>query len=105
MRKIIWLFVTVMLVSGCVTVDSINRNAAGINYSDGINAQEAKHIAQKYCLDQGIRDTFTSFPEAEEYFFNPQGRWKVTFQKLNLSQTYVIFIDKKTGEITYVTSE
>lgn len=77
------------MLSGCVTVNSINRNAASINYSDGINTQEAKHIAQKYCLDEGIRDVFTSFPEAEEYFFNPTGRWKVTFQKLNLSQVYI----------------
>jgi len=92
-----------LLLSGCATVNSIYWNAASINYSDGIDEQEAKYIAQKYCLDQGIEDAFISFPVVEEYFFQPKC-WKVTIQKKNLSQFdyhYMLFIDKKTGEVTY----
>ena len=91
-----------LLLSGCATVISVNRNAASINYSNGIDEQEAKYIAQKYCLDEGIKDAFISFPVAEEYIFNRQ-RWKVTFQKKNLSQfdyQYTLFIDKENGKVT-----
>jgi len=93
----------VVLLSGCATARSINMSAAIINYSDGINEQEAKYIAQKYCLDERIEDAFISFPEVEEYFFQPK-RWKVTIQKKNLSQFdyhYTLFIDKETGEVIY----
>jgi len=95
--------VVILLLSGCATTDSINRNAATINYSDGINEQEAKYIAQKYCLDKGIRDIFISSPEVEETFSQPKV-WEIRFQEKNLSQfdyRYTLFIDKKTGEVTY----
>jgi len=102
MKKLIFIFVLAMLVSGCVSARSIYMNAATINYSDGINEQEAKYIAQKYCLDKGIRDIFISSPETEEVFTNPK-EWEIRFQEKNLSQLsyhYTFFIDKETGEVT-----
>ena len=91
-----------LLLGGCATAVSINRNVAAVNYSDGIDEQEAGYIAQKYCLDEGIKDAFISFPVVEEHIFN-RGRWKVTFQKKDLSQfeySYILFIDKETGKVT-----
>jgi hypothetical protein len=97
---VVWLM-WVVLLSGCATFESICINAKTINYCDGINEKEAKYIAQKYFLEQGIQDAFISFPGVEECFFRRQ-QWRVTFQKKNLSQLYVLFIDKATGEVTYV---
>jgi hypothetical protein len=91
-----------ILLSGCATPVSINRNVASINYSDGIDEQEAKYIAQKYCLDNGIRGIFISSPEVEETFTNPRF-WEIRFQEKDLSQLgyhYTLSIDKKTGEVT-----
>lgn len=95
------------LLSGCATARSIYMNAALINYSDGINMEEAKIIAQKYCLDEGINDVFISSPEVQGYFFKPQ-LWEVIFQTNNLSQLdfhYRFLIDKKTGEVIYFAYE
>jgi hypothetical protein len=103
MRKLIFIFILVVLVSGCVSARSIYMNASTINYSDGINEKEAKYIAQKFCLDKGIRDVFISFPEAEDLFTNPRA-WEIRLQEKDLSQLsyhYTFFIDKGSGEVTY----
>ena len=94
----VWVIISVLL-GGCATPLSINRNAAAVNYSDGIDEQEAGYLAQKYFLDQGIKDAVISFPIVEEHIFN-RGRWKVTFQKKDLSHSYIIFVDKETGKVT-----
>lgn len=103
MKKLIFIFVLAVLVSGCISARSIYMNASTINYADGINEKEAKCIAQKFCFDKGMRDVFISSPEAEELFTSPRV-WKIRLQEKDLSQLsyhYTFFIDKKTGEVTH----
>jgi len=106
MRVIAWVM-GVLLLSGCATARSIYMNAAILDYSDGIDTQEAKIIAQKSCLDEGIKDVFISSPEVQECFFRPE-LWEVIFQSKDLSYLdyhYRLVIDKKTGEVTYFAYE
>jgi len=52
MNKKQWMLVWaigLLFLSGCATARSIYMNSAIIDYSDGVNLQEAKWIAQKYC--------------------------------------------------------
>ena len=41
----------ILLLSGCATIGSINKHVGQVNPSDGISKQEAKWIAQKYCVE------------------------------------------------------
>ncbi len=102
MEKTIYLFILIILLSGCVSDRSIYMNAATINYSDGINEKEAKYIAQKYCLDNGIRDVFVSSPEIQETFSSVPA-WEVRFETKNLLETdyYTVIVDKETGKVTF----
>jgi len=110
MNKKQWMLVWaigLLFLSGCATARSIYMNSAIIDYSDGVNLQEAKWIAQKYCLEVGIKDAFISYPEVQEFFFKPE-LWEVTFRIKDLNQLsyhYKLFIDKKTGEVIDFTYE
>jgi uncharacterized protein YceK len=106
-QLIIVLMMQVVLLSGCTSARSVYMNAALIDYSYGINIQDTKYIAQKYCLDAGMKDVFISFPEVQGYFFKPE-LWEVIFRIKNLSQLdyhYRLLIDMKTGDVEYVAYE
>lgn len=76
---------------------------ATVNYSDGIDMREAQFIAQKYCLDKGIKDVFITHPEVQQYSFD-SGVWEIIFQSKSLAMAdsrYRILINKTTGAIEY----
>jgi len=96
-----------ILLSGCVSFESIYKNAESINYFDGIDELEAKYIAQKYLFEKGIKDVFISSPQVEDNFLKPN-QWEVKFQIkdiLKLDYYYLFIIDKKTGGIKYFGTE
>ena len=106
-QLIIILMLPMVLLNGCVSARSIYMDAALIDYSSGINIRDTKYIAQKYCLDEGIRDVFISFPEVQGDFFKPEF-WEVIFRIKDLSQLdyhYRLLIDMNTGEVKYVAYE
>ncbi len=91
---------------GCATAGSINRDIATVEYSDGINMQEAKLIAQKYCLDddycsKNCMISSVSVYENKKWY---PGQWRAGFDfKLtssNFGLYYVFSVDKKTGELS-----
>ena len=107
MKKLSHIFIIAMLAAGCASAESINRNISFVNYSDGISQQEAKYIAQKYCLDKKIQDIYLCCPEVEETFSKP-GLWEVRFQHKDLGQMeyhYTLYIDENTGNVTYFAYE
>jgi len=107
MKKLSYIIFIAMLAVGCATAESINRNMKYVDYSDGINQQEAKYIAQKYCLDKKIRDVYICCPEVEQTFLKP-GVWEVRFQQKSFGQMeyhYTLFIDENTGNVTYFAIE
>lgn len=114
-------------MNGCATISSIEDSYVKVNYSDGINKEEAKAIAQKHCLDtDDCRKNFSISSVSVHYvppkeakprrydslfkrYFpaeeaNPE-MWYVSFETKNLFKanrgwfSYNIQLDYKTGEI------
>ncbi|MBF0522508.1 MAG: hypothetical protein HQL24_05560 [Candidatus Omnitrophica bacterium] len=89
---------TQILLAGCSTIQSINKNVSSIDFSDGISEKEAKIIAQKKMLDLEKKGYLLSLPEAE----TRKNYWKVVFSSLEMNKDYfIVNVKKDTGEVTY----
>ena len=93
------------LLSGCATTNSIKVNYEKINYSDGINKEEAVLIAKNHLLStkykydyQIISPLVLNNKSTRQY----PDFWCIRFhpKKLHLMPYYyLVMINKKTGEI------
>ena len=115
------LFIFLVLVSGCASVNAIEKNYQNmINVQDGVGAQEAKIIAQKTLLtvyeQQSYRITapdIKTTPEALKYpdfWFVVFGRnWLSPISNDPMAKTYrelkqtayLVVIHKKTGAVKF----
>jgi len=103
MKRIVSLFM-VLILTGCATVGSVNRNFESVNYTDGISRPEAKFIAQKYCLDHEECSTHCIISSAYVSDDNSvPGAWRVVFDTevidANYYRGHVISVDRETGEV------
>ena len=106
-RGLLFLLIVIIMVNGCSTLDSkkIGEEMGNISFSDGITKEEAIIIAKQHCLNNSachkncnINSPIVS--EDEKWF---PGQWIVSFRTKRLAildHTYLVFIDKKTGEVT-----
>lgn len=112
MRKLSFIFV--LLVSGCASTSTIDQGFESVDYSDGINAVEAKRIAQKFLLGQPSANEYAvSMPDIDTDIFSSFPEWKgkawvVGFagKSFNIFNRYyqrmfVVAVDKKTGNIRF----
>lgn len=86
-----------LLVGGCATVSSVEKDMQLINYNDGISEKEALTIARKSIINSKLDDyykigTASVFNEGEYYRV-----WVPSFS-LN-DQVCVIIIEKEKGEM------
>lgn len=97
------LLVLALLVAGCSTTGSVQRNYKRVVYSDGISKQEALFIAQKACFDDQYCRTscvvFTAYVHEGGGFY--QTDWLVLFSakpgSLAFPAPYEMSVDKKSG--------
>ena len=99
MNKIMICILSVLLM-GCASMTSIEKNYSILDTSDGVNMKEAVVIAQKYCLDkvECNGDVRLSTPRISDQ----SNEWAVEFWSKNvlaLDHAYVVVVDKKSGEI------
>ncbi len=115
------LLITILILSGCASTDAIYRNYDKlVNIQDGVDAQEAKIMAQKDLIGmQQKRDYRVTAPDLKttpealqypDYWFVVFGHnWLSPMSTDPLAKTYtqlreaqyVVVIDKKTGEIKF----
>lgn len=102
MKKISSLLVVVFLC-GCATF--INHDYQKINFSDGVNKDEAVIIAKKYCFDH--RDVgcggSTSVGDGDigfKNYFPYKGEWVIYFNRIFI--VTIIEVNKKSGEVIRV---
>ena len=127
MKKIICLVISLIMICGCVTLQSgsVKQKMSKIDYSDGINKEEAIVIAQDHILKEripvysltpnGVRQEvvmFYSNKNAAMYVADKQYQdkevtvWVVTFsckssQFMFLPLPHLVFIDVKKGNVIY----
>ena len=77
-KPLLVILIVSILLSGCATVDSINRNTASVNYSDNISREEAKFIAQNIVLITIIVEVMKFLP--------PKYQMAILSVGLNISQ-------------------
>ena len=100
----LFLLLLMTILAGCLTPESITKRYSELDYSDGVSQEEAKIIAQKYCLEDA--DCYTqavvSSAQVKEFFPDPE-LWRVRFDSKITSENFALplslKIDKKTGEI------
>ena len=98
MKKLIMLFSFLGFLCGCASVNAIKRNYLTVNFADGINAREARAIAQNKLLSiQRAQSCMISFGDVDD-----RGEyWKVIFSSLCMDLAPIIVnVRKDTGEIT-----
>ncbi|MFH0941136.1 MAG: hypothetical protein V1840_04710 [Candidatus Omnitrophota bacterium] len=91
---------TIILLSGCTTIGSIEGNYAKINYSNGINRTKAVLIAKHDLIQTDLKYYYNIIhPEVVQLSNND---WRVTFYEKGFfhlfPESYVIYI-KKNGAI------
>lgn len=93
------------LVKQCHDKYITGLNYNKIDYSDGINSEEASFIAQKYWLDKfwSTASQYKLPPSVEDAESVRRGEWLVEFVD-NPYNVYVVFVDKNTGKITFADS-
>jgi len=90
------------LLEQCYYQIIVGLNYQKVDFSDGVDKQEALYIAQKYCA----QNNFTHVAYERKHFFPPleqgvndsDGQWLVKFIK-NPYNIYLVFIDKQTGKV------
>ena len=108
MKNLIFLSImVVMLLTGCATAKSVDKNYSLINYKDGISITEAKLIAKKSLLESKSLGAYQFmapkvFDRWESY--RHQNYWFVLFSpkayQLKPSH-YLVVVEKKSGKIQY----
>ena len=101
LRNII-LLISIMLLTGCVTVNSVESEYTKINYQDGVSEQEAMTIVRKKLIDSGFYKTYPLWlvvsSDEGEY-------WRIVCSSLDsyiFSKTCVFIIEKINGEIIII---
>ncbi|MCA9407116.1 MAG: hypothetical protein H6755_06415 [Candidatus Omnitrophica bacterium] len=131
MRQLFIPILFIFLLSGCTTLGYVERRYNNISFSDGIDKNEAKIIAQRECLQNNISDSYkirsakvygseevlgldsdkaefvTHDKIYEEYRrkLKYENSWFVSFRPGFLSffsNYYLVVLDKKDGEIQYI---
>jgi hypothetical protein len=102
MGKFILVSLMIMLMAGCATVASVNKDYAAVKYDDGINQKEAIAIAQKQLYSEKFYDQYMlSAPDVK----NKDGFWSVAFLYSAMASYdysmsfYRVQVDQKTGKI------
>lgn len=97
LKAIIAVSIVSILISGCTTVSSVERDVKSIIYDDGISKQEALAIARKSIINSKLNDYYkvwmTAISDEGDYY-----RVRVPAFALN-EQTCVLIIEKQKGEI------
>jgi hypothetical protein len=96
-----------LLLSGCATIDSVNKNYQKINYSDGINTEEAKLIGKKRLINSGYQSEYQVI--SPDFLIDKRTKkypdyWFVVYHPKNLGLThskYLVVMNKKTGDVLY----
>lgn len=130
MYRLYLLIISFGFFLGCATVPSIERNRRAIDFSDGINRQEAKIIAKSKIIQTHLKDDYRIIGpriyDAAEFTDEIKGKetfsflinrelynddelrysdsWYVIFRPKFLSLfsvSYLVVIDKDSGEIQY----
>ena len=97
-----------LVLAGCATVGSIERNYALVDYSDGIDKKEAVAIAKQHMVNSQYSQRFQTIgPRIED--MPAQNAWLVRFhgKKTSIGEFYMpsfyeVTIDKQTGSCRLV---
>ncbi|MFH1655047.1 MAG: lipoprotein [Candidatus Omnitrophota bacterium] len=107
MRRITYLLVAAVFLSGCATISSINKNYYRINYDDGVDTNEAKVIAKKTLNGSEYRNQYiiifpyilddartAGYSEYRFVVFRPK--------KIQIIRTsFLVVVSKITGEVLH----
>ena len=110
-KRLGYLLVLMLLVSGCATIGSIERNYALIDNSDGIGREEAILIAKRGLIDSdpdpSLKYKYRISAPLTDYD-QETGAWNVCFvpkymigniDLSHLNAVYCFDVDKASGEI------
>ena len=92
------------MLQGCLTSGSITESYSKVDYSDGVSREEAKAIAQNYCLKESTcyKQAVISSADVREYYVDPE-LWRVRFDSKITIEDFTLplslKINKETGEI------
>ncbi len=94
------------LMSGCASIESINKNYTKINLRDGISKNEARIMAQKALLDSGrINKYIYERPIFDNDLFVRKRYLNYAFIHFapvdNGDEGFLIIINEKLGEVRY----
>src|SRR3989338_156701 len=108
----IYIYCSILLffLSGCATLDGIEKRYARINYSDGLKESEAVTICQKfllshpegkqYILSSGYMQRGKVFKDKEYVLVKFPSKQLIPFTK-DFEAKFGVCIDRKTGEVFY----
>jgi hypothetical protein len=81
-RNRLLIFLLVLVVSSCatsMTPEQISQKVSAINYTDGVDEDEAILLAQKFMIDKGLAETHSIY-NLEEVLLDESGSfWTVNF--------------------------
>lgn len=96
--KLIKILLMCFLLSGCVTTNSVQRQAEKINYNDGVNQKEAIAIARMALINSKLHDDYHLW--AANVYDNRVGYWRVVFLSFHFNKNAcVLIVEKETGDI------
>ncbi|UCC95823.1 MAG: membrane lipoprotein lipid attachment site-containing protein [Candidatus Omnitrophota bacterium] len=111
MKRLIFLLGIALLLNGCATIASIRHHYAKIDYSNGVNKEEAVLIAKHHLISTEYKYSYRVIaPWVESW--EERNAWIVWFapKKLRfifpqdfldlfIPKKYCVVIDKETGEV------
>lgn len=96
MKKIL-VFLAVIFLAGCVTLNSVKKDLGEVNYSDGINQKEAIAIARMAMINSKLNNDYQLWACTINDFGD---YWKVGFLSLYFNKhECILIIEKNTGDI------
>lgn len=106
MNKILILLLSATLLTGCASIERIDKNYLKINFRDGISKNEAIIMAQKVLLDSGEinkyiyeKPIFDNDPTVQEQIPN---HVFIHFAPVaGDNEGFLVIINEKSGEVRY----
>lgn len=99
MRRFLLIIFVMCCLTGCASLESLDRYYDEVIWEDGINRNEAAVIAKKWLLDSKYAGDFQIIgPISSRH----SDEWQITFLYKSLDyyeQVLDVFVDPKSGEV------
>lgn len=97
--RVFWAIICFLFMSGCASMESLDRFHEEIIWDDGINRNEAAVIAKKWLSESKYEGDFQLFgPVSAKH----EGEWQITFLYKSLGyyeKVLDVFVDSQSGEV------